>query len=89
MMFQKQVIQDGILEVIDISEKQENYSRPPGLNTVNLLKVRILGMNKWYLVSFDGHFFLFFPFSLFFNLFVMCVVKLFLCFYDIVRCVFC
>ncbi|XP_043806934.1 DNA topoisomerase 3-beta isoform X3 [Manihot esculenta] len=39
MMFQKQVIQDGILEVIDISEKQENYSRPPGLNTVNLLKV--------------------------------------------------
>lgn len=78
MMFQKQVIQDGILEVIDISEKQENYSRPPGLNTVNLLKVRILGMNKWYLVSCDGHFFLFFLF-LFFLIFLLCV--LLNCFY--------
>ncbi|KAH9649478.1 DNA topoisomerase [Citrus sinensis] len=38
-MFQKLVMQDGILEVIDISEKQESKVRPCGLNTVNLLKV--------------------------------------------------
>ncbi|KAL9411416.1 hypothetical protein AB3S75_045083 [Citrus x aurantiifolia] len=38
-MFQKLVMQDGILEVIDISEKQESKVRPSGLNTVNLLKV--------------------------------------------------
>ncbi|KAJ4827020.1 hypothetical protein Tsubulata_033804 [Turnera subulata] len=39
MMFQKLVVQDGILEVSDVSEKQENKVRPSGLNTVNLLKV--------------------------------------------------
>ncbi|KAJ0093735.1 hypothetical protein Patl1_26152 [Pistacia atlantica] len=39
MMFQKLVTQDGILEVIDTSEKQESKVRPYGLNTVNLLKV--------------------------------------------------
>ncbi|XP_059446947.1 DNA topoisomerase 3-beta isoform X2 [Corylus avellana] len=38
-MFQKLVMEDGILEVTEISEKQENKSRPSGLNTVNLLKV--------------------------------------------------
>ncbi|KAK9177834.1 hypothetical protein WN943_027023 [Citrus x changshan-huyou] len=38
-MFQKLVMQDRILEVIDISEKQESKVRPSGLNTVNLLKV--------------------------------------------------
>lgn len=41
-MFQKMVMEDGILEVVDISEKQESKSRPPGLNTVNLLKVRVV-----------------------------------------------
>lgn len=40
MMFQKLVTEDGILEVIDVSEKQETKGRPSGLNTVNLLKVR-------------------------------------------------
>ncbi|KAL5075977.1 hypothetical protein RYX36_014961 [Vicia faba] len=39
MMFQKLVAEDGILEVTDISEKQETKGRPVGLNTVNLLKV--------------------------------------------------
>ncbi|GMN59693.1 hypothetical protein TIFTF001_028789 [Ficus carica] len=39
MMFQKLVMEDGIVEVTEISEKQEVKSRPPGLNTVNLLKV--------------------------------------------------
>ncbi|KAJ6973215.1 DNA topoisomerase 3-beta isoform X1 [Populus alba x Populus x berolinensis] len=39
LMFQKLVLQDRILEVTDISEKQESKGRPPGLNTVNLLKV--------------------------------------------------
>lgn len=39
-MFQKLVMEDGIVEVTEISEKQEVKSRPPGLNTVNLLKVR-------------------------------------------------
>jgi DNA topoisomerase-3 len=39
-MFQKLVMEDGILEVNEISEKQESKSRPSGLNTVNLLKVR-------------------------------------------------
>lgn len=38
-MFQKRVIEDGIAEVTEISEKQENKVRPSGLNTVNLLKV--------------------------------------------------
>lgn len=38
-MYQKLVIDNGILEVIDISEKQETRGRPSGLNTVNLLKV--------------------------------------------------
>lgn len=40
LMFQKLALQDRILEVTDISEKQENKGRPSGLNTVNLLKVR-------------------------------------------------
>ncbi|KAK1591975.1 hypothetical protein Q3G72_016967 [Acer saccharum] len=39
MVFQKLVMQDGILQVTDISEKQESKVRPSGLNTVNLLKV--------------------------------------------------
>lgn len=38
-MLHKLVVGDGILEVTDISEKQESKSRPSGLNTVNLLKV--------------------------------------------------
>ncbi|KAF3961444.1 hypothetical protein CMV_013934 [Castanea mollissima] len=38
-MFQKLIMEDGILEVTEISEKQESKSRPAGLNTVNLLKV--------------------------------------------------
>ncbi|EXB54788.1 DNA topoisomerase 3-beta-1 [Morus notabilis] len=38
-MFQKIVMEDGIVEVTEISEKQEVKSRPSGLNTVNLLKV--------------------------------------------------
>ncbi|PON95541.1 DNA topoisomerase, type IA [Trema orientale] len=38
-MFQNLVMEDGIVEVTDVSEKQEVKSRPPGLNTVNLLKV--------------------------------------------------
>lgn len=38
-MFQKRVMEDGIAEVTEISEKQENKVRPSGLNTVNLLKV--------------------------------------------------
>ncbi|XP_050292586.1 DNA topoisomerase 3-beta isoform X1 [Quercus robur] len=43
-MFQKLVMEDGILEVTEISEKQESKSRPAGLNTVNLLKVASSGM---------------------------------------------
>jgi DNA topoisomerase-3 len=39
-MFQKLIMEDGILEVTEITEKQESKSRPSGLNTVNLLKVR-------------------------------------------------
>lgn len=39
MMFQKLVAEDGLLEVTEISEKQETKGRPVGLNTVNLLKV--------------------------------------------------
>ncbi|KAJ7957287.1 DNA topoisomerase [Quillaja saponaria] len=39
VMFEKRVSEDGILEVTEISEKQESKSRPSGLNTVNLLKV--------------------------------------------------
>ncbi|WJZ87911.1 hypothetical protein VitviT2T_007256 [Vitis vinifera] len=39
VMFQNLVMEDGIVEVTDISEKQESKSRPSGLNTVNLLKV--------------------------------------------------
>lgn len=38
-MFQKLLMADGIVEVINISEKQERKARPSGLNTVNLLKV--------------------------------------------------
>lgn len=38
-MFQKLVMDDGIAEVTEISEKQESKGRPSGLNTVNLLKV--------------------------------------------------
>ena len=44
-MFQKFVMEDGIAEVTDISEKQESKSRPSGLNTVNLLKVRMQGVS--------------------------------------------
>lgn len=39
-MFQKLVMEDGIVEVTEVSEKQEVKSRPPGLNTVNLMKVK-------------------------------------------------
>ncbi|XP_026400715.1 DNA topoisomerase 3-beta-like [Papaver somniferum] len=39
VMFQKLVMDDGSLEVIHISSKEETKSRPPGLNTVNMLKV--------------------------------------------------
>ncbi|KAL6185655.1 hypothetical protein ACLB2K_041785 [Fragaria x ananassa] len=39
VMFQKLVMDDGIAEVTEISEKQESKGRPSGLNTVNLLKV--------------------------------------------------
>ncbi|ONI28983.1 hypothetical protein PRUPE_1G173500 [Prunus persica] len=39
VMFQKLVMEDGILEVTEMVEKQESKSRPFGLNTVNLLKV--------------------------------------------------
>lgn len=39
VMFQKRVTEDGIVEVTEISEKQESKHRPSGLNTVNLLKV--------------------------------------------------
>ncbi|KAK7306407.1 hypothetical protein VNO77_44346 [Canavalia gladiata] len=38
-MFQKLIAEDGLLEVTELSEKQETKSRPVGLNTVNLLKV--------------------------------------------------
>lgn len=38
-MLHKLVVGDGILEVTDISEKEESKIRPSGLNTVNLLKV--------------------------------------------------
>ncbi|KAG7995301.1 hypothetical protein I3843_01G102700 [Carya illinoinensis] len=44
IMFQKLVMEDGILEVTEISEKQESKSRPSGLNTVNLLKVASSGL---------------------------------------------
>ncbi|KAI8009689.1 DNA topoisomerase 3-beta [Camellia lanceoleosa] len=37
-MFQKLIMEDGIVEVTSISEKQECKARPSGLNTVNLLK---------------------------------------------------
>lgn len=40
VMFQNLVMEDGIVEITDISEKQESKSKPSGLNTVNLLKVR-------------------------------------------------
>lgn len=49
MMFQESVTHDSILEVIDISEKQESKVRPSGLNTVNLLKV---SKNEGWLVPF-------------------------------------
>ncbi|GAB4851852.1 hypothetical protein Ancab_031251 [Ancistrocladus abbreviatus] len=39
LMFQKLVIEDGTVEVVNVIEKQERKSRPSGLNTVNLLKV--------------------------------------------------
>ncbi|XXG46925.1 hypothetical protein AAC387_Pa02g1653 [Persea americana] len=39
VMFQKLVTEDGVLKVTDISTKEECKSRPPGLNTVNMLKV--------------------------------------------------
>ncbi|XP_057959790.1 DNA topoisomerase 3-beta isoform X2 [Malania oleifera] len=39
VMFQKLVLEDGIVEVTNVSEKEESKTRPSGLNTVNLLKV--------------------------------------------------
>ncbi|CAK9157606.1 unnamed protein product [Ilex paraguariensis] len=39
-MFQRIVMEDGLVEVVSVSEKQECKSCPSGLNTVNLLKVR-------------------------------------------------
>uniref|UniRef100_A0A453L6U3 DNA topoisomerase n=2 Tax=Aegilops tauschii subsp. strangulata TaxID=200361 RepID=A0A453L6U3_AEGTS len=39
VMFQKMVPSDGALKITDISVKEECKARPPGLNTVNLLKV--------------------------------------------------
>ncbi|KAI3996704.1 hypothetical protein MKX01_041004 [Papaver californicum] len=41
VMFQKLVMEDGTLEVTHISSKEESKSRPPGLNTVNMLKVEL------------------------------------------------
>lgn len=41
-MFQKLVMEDGTVEIINVFEKQEHKSRPAGLNTVNLLKVSAL-----------------------------------------------
>jgi DNA topoisomerase III len=38
-MFQKMVVNDGILKVTDVSMKEEYKGRPSGLNTVNMLKV--------------------------------------------------
>uniref|UniRef100_A0A803LTH0 DNA topoisomerase n=1 Tax=Chenopodium quinoa TaxID=63459 RepID=A0A803LTH0_CHEQI len=39
LMFQKLVMEDGTVEIINVFKKQEHKSRPAGLNTVNLLKV--------------------------------------------------
>lgn len=39
-MFRALIVDDGLVEVTSISEKQETKVRPSGLNTVNLLKVR-------------------------------------------------
>lgn len=39
-MFRLLIVDDGLVEVTGISEKQESKTRPSGLNTVNLLKVR-------------------------------------------------
>ncbi|RVW82041.1 DNA topoisomerase 3-beta [Vitis vinifera] len=47
VMFQNLVMEDGIVEVTDISEKQESKSRPSGLNTVNLLKLIALSIT-WF-----------------------------------------
>ncbi|KAK1389826.1 DNA topoisomerase [Heracleum sosnowskyi] len=38
-MFRGLIVDDGLIEVTGISEKQETKVRPSGLNTVNLLKV--------------------------------------------------
>ncbi|XP_052188830.1 DNA topoisomerase 3-beta isoform X2 [Diospyros lotus] len=38
-MFHKLIMEDGMVEVTGISQKQECKTRPSGLNTVNLLKV--------------------------------------------------
>ncbi|XP_074383430.1 DNA topoisomerase 3-beta isoform X6 [Apium graveolens] len=38
-MFRALIVDDGLVEVTSISEKQETKVRPSGLNTVNLLKV--------------------------------------------------
>lgn len=38
-MFRKLIVEDAVVEVTGVSEKQESKSRPSGLNTVNLLKV--------------------------------------------------
>lgn len=40
-MFQKMVVNDGALKVINVSTTEECKNRPCGLNTVNLLKVCI------------------------------------------------
>lgn len=40
-MFQKMVVNDGMLKVTDVSTKEECKGRPSGLNTVNMLKVHI------------------------------------------------
>lgn len=49
VMFQKLVTEDGVLKVTDISTKEECKSRPPGLNTVNMLKVSFFKHHQHYL----------------------------------------
>ncbi|KAM7280627.1 hypothetical protein ACFE04_007761 [Oxalis oulophora] len=45
-MFQKLVMQDGLVRVVGVSEKHETKGRPSGLNTVNLLKQPIYCVNE-------------------------------------------
>lgn len=47
-MFQKLVVEGRTAKVIDVSEKQEVKGRPTGLNTVNLLKVRVVMSLDYY-----------------------------------------